>query len=424
MRRLNRTVNKEDTVYPPLLSKYPLIDNNRPANTSYRQHKIVRGLPFPNVTAADEVCALRLQAENGVPRPLPIDHTKRFDATIMQNILSFVGDSPKDVSTLNSLNMAWRRATFTVVDEVCVFPSTISFHDDVMQLDRKLKGLASFFSVSTRGQHVRRLTLVDGRCVGQLPQTFKGPRLETATIQRLLVQMPNLSHLDIRGIEVQNFIPIADKFFSSLHLLTPCLRCLKVGAHFMRNWAPQWWARLPYLSEFVIGSRREDADWDDPSPLLLHEDVFSMLRSPAHVWTVVKFWVHLTPQSFSALIFPPAPFPRVVNLTVNAFGNCSLKPLEEGVQDVPKDEKKKTEKITKKGSQVDDSANSKGIFPLLIALTVVDVMERTDFSVELMARMTFQAPFLKHFNVANTLRLAPTHIEPSAAKGRKPKRAI
>lgn len=426
MRRLNRVVNKEDSVYPPLLSKSPLIEGGcNHQGTGQKREQIVRGVPsslFSCSKRNDEARALRIVAEETVPKIPPVDHTRRFDTALLRRILGFVGDSPSDMSVIGSINSLWRRASFSVTDEITAFPNLIKFGVDTDTQSKKLTSLSTFINVNTRGQHVRRLTVVDSRAVFSLPQSYKGPSLTTSDINRLTSQTPNLTSLDVRGLAIQDFVPLSDKFFVSLHLSTPCLRTLKIGAHFIRNWSPQWWARLPYLSEFTVGSRREDADWDDSSPIQLCEDFFAMLRSPAHVWSIVKIWVPLSQQSLMSLLVPFAPFPKLVGLAVNASGNCHIKPLEEGVPDAPRDEKKKTDKVAKKGTQQDDLSGLKGSFPSLISFTVSDVNERPDFSVELMGKICQQAPHLKNFNVTNTQRMAPTHIEPPTVKGRRARR--
>lgn len=429
MRRLNRVVNKEDSVYPPLLSKSPLILHCAVGDgvaSLQGKGRIVRGVPSPAFAChalSDQVLSLRAEAEGMVPAPKKEDFTKALTCNLLRRILSFLGDSPRDLARINAVNRAWRQASMTTLEEVTVFQDIIDARSDTRGLASKLSSFTSFLSSCGRGQHLKRLVLMDSHGVYNMSQQFKGPALSSCSIVTLLSNTPNLSVVDVRGIEIRDFIPISDRFLSSLHLLTPCLRTLKLGAHFMRNWPVGWWTRLPYLSDFVVGSRREDADWDDASgPLCLHDDFFAMIRSPAHVWSSIKLWIPLSHSSFLAILTPAVVIPRVCGLTLNASGNCQVKPLDEGFQDVPRDEKKKIEKNAKKGAQIEELTQARGTFPSLVSFTIADVMDRPDLSVEIMGKMIQQAPSLKHFNVTNTHRTAPTHIEPPTVKGRKSRR--
>eukprot|EP00758_Cryptobia_borreli_P004166 Tbor_TRINITY_DN4220_c1_g1::TRINITY_DN4220_c1_g1_i1::g.24006::m.24006 len=425
---VHRSQKDFDDAFPSMMSKSPIINKttwdvaNRVNYFHSFPYKIVRYKVLQDAIPKepDMVRAGREEAEAAVILPVMPDLTAQLPLSVVELILSYVGDNPNDLLSIGATNRAWERGTFSVVDTVCITPHCVSF--EKAEDPKVLDSLFKYYVYQRRGQYVSKVTFVDNRELIHFPQSYKGPSVSTLSISRLINCFKYLNYLDIRGVFISDFIPCNDVFLSTLHLKVPALRVLKIGAQFIRNWQPLWWTRMPYLSEIVIGSRREDADWTAPStPVTLHDDFFTMLRSPAHVWDSLKVWVPITELSFSALVLPSLPFLKLYNLCVNAIGNVHIKPLEDvspqaehyGREDKRKGTGEKGGKKHPSGQILQDQIHvSMGLFPVLLSFTVADVDARPEFSVELMSKLSHVAPALLHFNVANTHRASPTHIEP------------
>lgn len=364
---------------------------------------------------ADQMTALQKDLEAAMFPPAPIDRTKVLPLWIKQLIASFVGGTLADCEGLLATSRDWRQATCGVVTSISVVPD--AFPLGILEQANFAHFMAHL--QSTHGPSVRRLSLVDSTSVFSLPQTALGPIIHVQSLLSIAACVPSLQVLDVRGVVLGQHSTVSDLFLSSLHQFCPSLRVLKVGSPLIQNWEPCWWVRLPVLCEFVVGSQREDVDWENSQPINLHADFFNMLHSPLHFWRSVKLWVRLARPSFRALVLPLHPLPRVAHLTLNAFGNTDVKPLEATVSDAREGDKKKPHEKPSKKAATEEVTVPKGQFPALTSFTVADIGDRPEFAIELMTKLLSQAPSFKDFNVVCTHRLAPSHVEVGGRQRRK-----
>jgi hypothetical protein len=340
------------------------------------------------------------------------------------SVFRYLGCTSKEFAPLARVCKRFYHLSFGLETSVTLIPTLVS--TETLSKAGSMHSLALHLGRYTRGPHVESLSVIDSKAVSQLPRHVMGPEISKIGLQCVLANTHHLRRLDIRGVILRGHSPITDRFLADLYVVCPQLEQLRIGVALTRCWEVGWWSKLPNLKELVVGSRREDVDWLDPSPLQFHDDVFTMLRSPSHKWRAVKFWCSVTQSSFNQLLNPTVAFPELHHLAVNASGNTSMRPLEDlaamamdsGAAGA--DKKKADAKGGKKGA-ADDTQTSRCLFPALESFTVADVSERADFASELAAKFLATAPNLTIFNITNTHRNAPTKIPPQAGK---PKRGV
>lgn len=337
-------------------------------------------------------------------------------------VYRFLGDNSRHFTPLSRVCKRMYHLSFGLETSVTLVPTLVSAES--LSRPGSMHSLALHLGRYTRGPYVESFSILDSKAVAQLPRTLMGPEISKIGLQCVLANTQHLLRLDVRGVLLRDHSPVTDRFLADLHVVCPQLEQLRVGVSLARCWEVGWWGKLPHLKEFVVGSRREDVDWADSSPLALHEDAFAMLRSPHHTWRAVKFWCQLVPASFQQLVNPSISFPELRHLAVNATGNTSTRPLEDlssvSAADggAAGDKKKADAKSAKKGA-AEDTQVLRCPFPTLESFTVADVAERPDFASELAAKLLVTAPNLSTFNITNTHRNAPTKAPPATGKPKR-----
>lgn len=406
--------------FPIVLSASPLI----------RQGALPTGKPKPVVRYASEAAMFAAAAR---PDPLAAEQLRLSEFytivkgrttllslpdSTLRAVFQFCGATLKDLLPLTRVCKRFSYVTFDLETNVTLIPSLVTVES--LSKTGTMASLAKHLGKNTRGPHIESLSIIDSKTVFTLSRQTIGPVISKLGLQSVLVHTPALVQLDVRGVVFRDHSPITDHFLADLVTLCPKLEVLKIGAALARCWDPQWWSKMHQMTEFVVGSRREDADWSDPSPLQLHEDVFAMLRSTAHKWRAAKFWCALHSASFQQLVSPAAPFAELRHLSINAVGNTSFKPLEDlsNVADTTGADKKKADAKGKKGA-AEENVGPKFAFPVLESFCVADVHERPEFASELAAKLTLLAPQFTYFNVTNTHRNAPTKAPPATGKAKR-----
>lgn len=420
----NRAVSAVQESFPIILSPSPLL----------RMDCLPTGKPKP-ITRYRTIGDMERSFER--PDPLAAEQTRLAEFhTIVKGrttllslsddalgcVFRFMGDNTHDFVPLARVCKRLYHLSFGLETCVTLVPKLVS--PEALSKPGTMNSLALHLGRFTRGPYVESLTIVDSSAVSQLPRDIMGPEISKVGLQCVLSNTQHLLKLDIRGVVLRGHSPVTDRFLADLYVVCPLLEQVRVGAALTRCWEVGWWAKLPHLKEFVVGSRREDVDWMDPSPLVLHDDVFSMLRSSHHKWTSVKLWCSLAPASFQQLLNPTSAFPELRHLAVNAAGNTSMRPLDDLSSVAMPDgggaaDKKKSEAKGSKKGPTDDTQAPRCPFPTLESFTVADVSERVDFASELAAKFLATAPHLVTFNVTNTHRNAPTKIPPQVGKAKR-----
>lgn len=398
------------------------------------------------------ILELGAQLEALQPKVVKPDLLTALPRKVLVLIASFVAQDDARASVkLSTVCRAFYQASVAVLRTLVLCPAVVSI--DALSRHGALASLAAFLSAPFRGQHLQSLTFVAPNSVYALPHTTKGPVINAADLTRVLKQLPRLTYLDVRGVVLRAWTPWSDPFLADMHRHCPKLKVLRMGVGQLSSWEPGWWQQLTSLSDFVVGSRREDASWALPvvqsttpvvaapsapsspikgevvtapaSPAIaLPDDFFVMLRTLPSL-RVVKVWAPLTAQSATALLLPTVAIPNVSHLTVNLEGNCHIKPLEEPApakedpKDAPKGGAAKGAKTAAK-QQEEAPASAKVMFPALQSVTICDVKERPELTAELMVKFATTAPHVEHWNITNTHRNAPGKaLPPQPVKGRR-----
>jgi hypothetical protein len=330
-----------------------------------------------------------------------------------QTIFDFLSHSLRDVVQAASTCRLFRNLSNTSVSRVELIPQLGSCES--FSRPRAMESLAAALKPYLRGQHITLFSVVSAKHSLTLQSNQKGPCISAMSLHRAIQNMPNLTHLDVRGVDLKDYSPWKDHFLSDLSRITPQLKCLKVGGAFLRNWEPLWWSKLNLLTDFVVGSRREDADWHDPQPVNLHDDFFHMLRS--HKWQSIKVWVVLSLQSVTQLLLPSAAFPDLVHLSINLSGSAATLKVSDDVpvtESAPTDKKKPDPKAVKKP---DEQSHGRFLFPTLATVCLADISDRPDVATDLMQRFLLTAPAFQALNIVNTHRNAPGRV-PAQSKTR------
>ena len=382
---------------PVKLTRPALVGKSAPAAVSSPK------TPPPSTTGIAE---LKRVLDSSTEKPQLPNTSAPLSADALRNIFTFVSDKPRGLRHVATTCRKWYNASFPTLESLTLIPENTTI--ERLSGVGSLSPLIDYLSVATRGQHLKRLLVMRPDWVYQLPHTTFGPTVGLQALSALLINLPQLTELDVRGIQLRNYAPWCDHFLTDLAVHCPKIESLSVGAQFVRNWETQWWAPLTHMKKFVVGSRREDVDWHSNKPLTLSDDFFVMLRgSPA--LKCIKVWCALQTPSFTQLLIPSTSFPNLVHLSVNAQGNTQLKPFEETVPEIKEVASKKDVKGGKAKAQEEPPQLRVG-FPVLTSLVVADVKERPEFATELLVRLSTSAPQLQHFNVVNSHRTGPGKV--------------
>ena len=407
-------------VYEPytlVLSPSPLL---RTADEQLIRPKTIARMPYEQISEngsgenslqhGHEVKGESASTKSNCPRSLT-----EIGPVPSQVIFDFLGNSLRDVVQAASTCRLFRDASNSSVTAVELIPALGTC--ECFSRPTAMSSLAACLKPYLRGQHITSFSIVNGKHCLTFPNHERGPRITALSLHRTIHHLPNLARLDVRGVDLKEYASWKDHFLSDLGRLTPQLKSLKVGGAFLRNWEPQWWMKLHHLTDFVVGSRREDIDWHDPNlPIQLHDDFFHMLRS--HKWHSVKVWVLLHPSSVAQLLMPSLAIPDLVHLSVNLSGSAgNLKVTDDvAVADASPTDKKKPDPKTS-AKKPDEQGQGKFLFPTLTTVCLADISDRPEVATDLLQRFLLTAPNFHALNIVNTHRNAPGRL-PVATKAR------
>ena len=356
------------------------------------------------------IAVLKRQRDALLPSPIVCNETSRFTDRILTSIFEFVAADLKGAAPLCAVCRRWYSCTFGLVRSIVLIPDQVLAS---RMCEAVLSSLTLSLKSNARGRNVRSFSITNNTAVYSLRSDVPGPAVLYRALHSVLGTLPSLVSLDLRGIDLQGWRSWQDTLLSSLQRYTPQLESLKIGPQLIGGWESAWWSALP-LTEFVVGSRREDVDSIEPLSLLsLPEDFFTMIRSPSHGWKTVKLWTRLQRAAFNALLFPSAPFPKLQHLSVNVHGN-SQSVLERKEEVVVEDKKKP---VDKKGKSMEADA-LKVLFPALCSVALSEVGDGL-FCAHYSTYLAVQAPQLKYFTVTNSHTQAPCRPTPPPVKTRK-----
>jgi hypothetical protein len=371
--------------------------------------------------AQDPHADIRAELAAFSPEARAVNHLFRASNDILQRIVSFVGNNLRTTVYISNSCRRLYYLCFEAIRSVTLVPDLMS----VEQASRvgALASFAAHVSKDTRGQHIDSLSIMGSRAVYNLPRATLGPSMTSVGLQTVLNNVPYLTKLDVRGVVFRSHAVAADHFLADLRFTVANLKTLKIGPRLARSWEAGWWAKLPQLTEFVIGSRREDIDWHDQTALGLPDDFMAMLRSPHHRWESVKIWCSVTPYVVQNLLLPAQPFAELCSFAINVVGNTAVKPLEDPpvgeVTTMAADKGKKADPKSKGKEEGGQALRSSHLYPKLIGCTIVDTHERPEFASEVFMKLCATAPNFRHFAVVNTSRAAPGHRLPVQQKSKR-----
>ena len=409
----NRVIQAVYEPYALLLSPSPLI--RIPDDYVARKKAIVRATTAQSQqdssTKAHDGHEINPEMDLG----LRIRRITEIGTVPAQLIFDFLGDSLRDVVQAASTCRLFRDVSNSSVTSIELIPNLGSC--DSFSRTEGMNSLAACLKPYLRGQHISSLSIVNGKHCLTLPNHQRGPHISAMSLHKIIRNMPNLVRIDVRGVDLRDYATWKDHFLSDLGRLTPQLKSLKVGGAFLRNWEPQWWSKLHHLTDFVVGSRREDNDWHEPLvSIQLYDDFFQMLRS--HKWHSVKVWVMLTSSSVSQLLMPTIAIPDLMHLSVNLSGSAATLRVTD---DVPVadastiDKKKPDPKASAK--KPEEQGQGRFLFPTLATVCLADVSDRPEVATDLLQRFLLTAPNFHALNIVNTHRNAPGRV-PAPQKGR------
>lgn len=383
------------------LSKPPVI--RAAADTAAALSRITPDSP-------SRIAALQRALEGAKSRKEPLDgKLKTLASGVAQLILQYVGSDFRAIRAASHICRRFYWASFAVVSRTTLIPDETSLAR--LSTVCALSSLAQFLSAATRGQYLTSLTVIEPHSVYALPQTVKGPSCTVQGLTSLLINLPHLTELDVRGIDFRSTASWCGYFLPDLPQCCPRLQVLRCGAHLIKTWEAQWWASLTSLKELVVGSRREAADWVSNAPLQLQDDFFVMLKTLSSL-KVVKIWCPLTSASFAQVFTPPFVLPHITHLSVNAAGNAvNYKPNEEAVKEEAVSNKKVDAKNVRKAE--DSPQVPKLAYPVLVSVAIADVKDRPELAPELMCKLSVSAPQLRFCSFVNTHRNAPGEQPPA-----------
>lgn len=341
--------------------------------------------------------------------PVLRDELALLDDATLKNVCSFLGTNSRDLARLGSVCRRLHGIAIAFTPpEVVVVPSMVSSHG--LMSDVIMDSLCSFFSSYKRGQFVQRLRLVASKYASTLAINDSLPLCSPHAFPALAKVFPSLTYLDLRGVRwnAQCFPGLEQSFFSDLYVATPHLQTLKVGVSLLVYWSPGWWQRLPTLSHFVVGSRRDDQAAALPS------DVFEMLRAPQRSWSV-KFWCVVKRETLLLFFLATQPLPGVRELALN-IGNIDLAEAFSRQPTRAVREESRGRKSAK-GSRMNTPRRAAGgnsnegdlcvSFPSMTALTVANLDRVPLLAHKLLSWISQRAPALRHFNIVTTARIPP-----------------
>ncbi|KAH9600463.1 hypothetical protein LSM04_009023 [Trypanosoma melophagium] len=357
--------------------------------------------PDPHATSRETLRILQMV-------PVLRDEFAILDDATLRNICLFLGERSRELAYFGSVCRRLRRIVIGLTPPIAVITPDMIPLEGLTQ-NRVVDSLCAFFASYKRGQFVQQLRLVDAKYASSLPINVVLPFCSPHIFPSLVKSLPSLTFLDLRGVQwdCHSNPNLLRYFFSDLYLVAPKLQTLKIGVELFSQWSPGWWQRLSGLTQFVVGSRRDQAIAAGltPKTSTLHDEFFDMLRNPQRQWRV-KLWCALERDTLLRLLIPSQPFPELQELTLNLSNVDILDDFKRSQIKTPKDGKPR--KNGKKSIvQTNEEVDLRVMFPSLQALTLANVDQYPQITAELLERMTLRAPRFKYFTVVNTTRMPP-----------------
>lgn len=239
-----------------------------------------------------KIAALQQRLRELAPVPKPRDTlTKTVPVSVLRRVASFVADTNRGLAPFASMCRATRAAATHCVSALTLVPTETSV--DAISRGGALVSFSHFVKRGDKGAHVRSFSVIDPKFVYSLDSASSsattvnasaspspttagaqqqqqqginapclGPSLSPVDLLRTIGTMPQLTTIDVRGVALRDYVAWSDHFLADVSHMCPLLQVLRVGVTFAKAWPRGWWHPISgSLKEFVIGSRREDAEF-------------------------------------------------------------------------------------------------------------------------------------------------------------------